>query len=96
MGKKFVEHRNRGFFGWVFLTIFWVANGLMALWLAAVIIGWGGQMEGPLTDAEKAGAGIGIAIGLGVIFWMWVVVAAVTGLFVLMTRGRKEIIEIET
>jgi hypothetical protein len=96
MGKKFIERRRRGIFGWVFLLIFWAANGFMALWLIMTFAGWGGLLQQPMTDAEKAGAGIGIAMGLGIIFWIWIFVAAITGLFVLMTRGRKEITEIET
>lgn len=96
MVKKFMERRKRGVFGWIFLTIFWIANGLMAVLVAAAFMGWGEQLQQPMSDAEKAGAGIGMAIGLGVVLWLWVFVAVITGLFVIMTRGRKEITEIET
>ena len=92
--RRMVERRRRGFFGWIFLVIFWLANGFMALWLFGAMTHWG-KMATPVTDAEKAGAGLGMAVGLGVIFSIWACVAAVTGLFAMMTRGRKEIIEFE-
>jgi hypothetical protein len=92
--RKMIEKRRRGFFGWIFLTIFWLSNAFMAAWLAATLSRWG-TMAQPISDAQKAGAGLGMAMGLGVIFSIWAGVAAVTGLFVLMTRGRKEIIEVE-
>lgn len=92
--RRMVERRRRGFFGWVLLIFFWLANGVMALWLFSAIAQWG-DMAKPMTEAEKTGAGLGIAMGLGVIFSIWACVALITGLLAFMTHGRKEIIEIE-
>jgi hypothetical protein len=95
MPKRLIERRRRGFFGWITLVLFWLANGLMALWLFATLNQWG-KMAPALTDAEKAGTGIGMALGLGMILSVWACVAVITGLFAFMTRGRKEIIEFDT
>jgi hypothetical protein len=76
------------------LGIFWVSNGLMALWLFSTLGVWA-NMEQAVTEAEKVGQGLGIAIGLGVIFSIWACIALVTGLLTYMTRGTKEIIELE-
>jgi hypothetical protein len=94
MPRKLIERRKRGFFGWIMLIFFWLANGTMALWLFGTLAEWG-KMAKPMTEAERAGAGLGMAMGLGVIFSIWACVAIVTGLFAYMTRGRKEIIEME-
>jgi fatty acid desaturase len=95
MGKRIIERRRRGFFGWIMLLVFWLANGFMALWLFSAMGEWG-KMAKPTSEAEKAGAGLGIAVGLGVIFSIWACVAIITGLFAYMTRGPKEIIEVQT
>ena len=92
--RRMIEKRKRGFFGWIFLTIFWLANAFMGFWLIGTLGEWG-KMAKPTSEAAKAGAGLGIAMGLGVIFSIWACIAVVTGLFAFMTRGRKEIIEVE-
>ena len=95
MARKLIERRRRGFFGWIFLVIFWAANGVMALWLFSAMGEWGKLAQRTMSEAEKTGTGLGIAMGLGVIFSIWACVAAVTGLFAYMSRGPKEIIETE-
>jgi hypothetical protein len=92
--RKMIEKRRRGFFGWIFLSLFWLSNAFMAAWLVATLSSWG-SLPKAVSQAEKTGAGLGMAMGLGMIFSIWACVAAVTGLFALMTRGRKEITEIE-
>ena len=68
-------------------------NGFMAIWLFGTLAEWGNMH--PVSQAEQVGAGLGMAIGLGVKFSIWACVAIVTSIFVLLTRGRKEIIEVE-
>lgn len=88
-----VERRQKGFFGWVFLVIFWVFNALMAVWMVAAI---GITAEGAgeaASEAEKAGAAIGSAIGLSMVLSVWLTGALLLGLFAFMTRGRKVITE---
>jgi hypothetical protein len=95
MARKLIETRKRGFFGYVTLALFWLANGLMALWLFGAMASWGKMGVATMSEAEKAGAGLGMAIGLGVTFSIWACVAIITGLFAYMTRGRKEILEVD-
>ena len=92
--RKTIETRKRGFFGWIFLTIFWLANAFMAIWLFGTLSKWG-ELAAPTTNAAKAGTGLGMAAGLGIIFSIWLCVSGVTGLLAFMSRGRKEIFEVE-
>lgn len=84
-----VEKRKRGFFGWIFLLLFWAFNIAM---VAAIIAGMNGSAEHAATlttDAEKAGAGIGMALGLSMLLSIWVMGDILLGIFVLLTRGKK-------
>ena len=85
------ETRKRGFFGWVFLVLFILFNLIMLFWM------WGGMSAATSTvangAAEEAGRAIGTAIGAGVILFVWVAGAIILGLFALLTRGRKTIVE---
>jgi hypothetical protein len=45
------------------------------------------------NDAYRTGAAIGATIGTGMIFFFWAAGALITGLFALLTRGRKTYIE---
>jgi hypothetical protein len=85
------ETRKRGFFGWLFLLTFLAFNCLMAAWLISY---WTtiGQMI-PSGDAEAAGTAIGATIGTSMLLGMWMAGAVILGLFVLLSRGRKTIIE---
>jgi hypothetical protein len=84
------EVRKRGFFGWVFLLLFWIFNALMAVWLFSY---WS-LLNNPkmASNAQHAGLVIGGTIGTGIIVFFWVAGAVVFGLFALLTRGRKIII----
>lgn len=85
------EIRKRGFFGWLFLLTFIGFNLLMAAWLFSY---WGSLSQlNAASDAEKAGAVIGGTIGSGMILSVWCFGDIILGLFVLLTRGRKTIIE---
>jgi uncharacterized membrane protein YeaQ/YmgE (transglycosylase-associated protein family) len=59
------EIRKRGFFGWIFLILFWIFNAFMAAWLFAY---WA-LLNRPehLNDIQRAGAVIGGTIGTGVL-----------------------------
>jgi hypothetical protein len=94
MVRKLIERRKRGFFGWIMLLIFWLANGFMALWLIVTINHWS-NMAHEVSTAGKAGAAIGVGMGLTFLLATWFFVAIITGLLAYMTRGRKEIIETE-
>jgi len=85
------ETRRRGIFGWIFLLLFWGFNILMALWM---FYGLKAVTEVEVSSsAEAAGRAIGGTIGAGMIIFIWVGGAIILGLFTLLTRGSKTIIE---
>jgi hypothetical protein len=87
------EKRKRGFFGWIFLIIFWAFNALMAVAVFGAI-GQGAADNAQYTDDLYRGAhAAGTAIGAGMLISLWFFIAAILGLFVLLTRGTKVIIE---
>jgi hypothetical protein len=87
------EIRKRGFFGKVFLWVFWGFNLLMAFLLFAGLGDTGAAYQEMQTEAEQAGFAIGTAIGMGMILSLWFLGAAILGLMVFVTRGQKTIIE---
>lgn len=96
MGRKWVEKRKRGVFGWLFLMIFWGWNALMA-W--ATIAGMSGTAElagSAATEAERAGHAIGAGVGLMMLLLLWAAGAVVFELLAYFTRGKREMIEVET
>lgn len=88
-----IEKRKRGFFGWIFLTIFWLFNALMVCSLFAGINATSKKMALLTTEAEKAGGAVGTIIGVSMILLMWALGAAILGLFVMLTRGSKITVE---
>jgi hypothetical protein len=86
------ERRKRGFFGWLFLLIFIAFNILMVAWLISY---WSTVLPTASTgsSAAQAGAAIGITMGSGLIIAIWTCGAIVLGLFTMLTRGRKVIVE---
>jgi hypothetical protein len=84
--------RRRGFFGWLFLLIFFGFNLLMFLWLWNYweLLSIGNQ---PTSNAGRSGAAIGAALGTGAILFVWLVGAVVTGLFAILTRGKRVYIQ---
>ena len=85
------EIRKRGFFGWIFLILFWCFNAAMLAWLLTY---WGLlSNHQAASDAEQIGRTIGGTIGSGIIVSFWGFGAIILGLFVLLTRGAKTIFE---
>lgn len=93
--RRLVERRRRGLFGWFFLLLFWGFNALMAY---AIFSGIGGTMGGTrpvdtaMRQAHDAGAGLAFLIWL--VFWA--AGAVVFGLLAHFSRGKREMIEVET
>lgn len=85
------ETRKRGVFGWLFLLAFIGFNLLMLLWF----IGGIGAATSTVatTEAAQAGRAIGTTIAAGMILFIWAAGAIILGIFTLLTRGRKTIIE---
>jgi hypothetical protein len=87
---EMIETRKRGFFGWLFLIIFWAFNALMAVWMFSY---WSALSKvTTASDAEHVGAVIGGSIGTGVILFCWVAGAVIFGLFALLTRGKRRLV----
>ena len=86
-GKQ-LRKPKRGFFGKIFLWLFYLYNILMAWWLVEGTMSASEVMDTAVTEAEKAGAAIGTGMGVAMILTIWVVGAIITGLLALMTRPR--------
>lgn len=86
------EIRKRGFFGKLWLLLFWAYNALMALWVGSY---WS-HVTPQLTagsSAEQTGTAIGATLGTGVIMSFWVCGIIILGVATLLTRGKTLIIE---
>jgi len=88
-----IEKRQRGVVGWVFLILFWAFNALMAFGLFAGLDSATKTAAGLTSEAEQAGAAIGTAIGASMIVSIWMAGAVILGIFVMLTRGKKIIVE---
>ncbi|SOC47654.1 hypothetical protein SAMN05892877_13211 [Rhizobium subbaraonis] len=85
------EVRKRGFFGWVFLTLFIVFNLFM---LFSVFAGANGASQVPATtELEQSAKAVGSVIGIGLLLFVWACGSIVLGLLALVTRGQKTIVE---
>jgi len=92
--RRLVEKRKRGFFGWIFLIIFWGWNALMA-W--ALVMGAGAaNCAQYATRAEQDGCNAGAGIGIMMVLFMWAVGSVVFGMLAYFTRGRREMVEYVT
>ena len=85
------ESRRRGFFGWIFLLLFVGFNIFMA-WAFVAGMANAASVE-VANDAESAGRAIGGAIGASMLLGIWASGAVIFGILVLLSRGRKTIIE---
>lgn len=88
-----IERRKRGFLGKIFLILFWLFNIFMAVALFSAMDNNAGEMAALSSDAERAGYAVGTAIGGGIILFVWLAGAVILGLFALLTRGNKVIVE---
>lgn len=88
-----IEKRQRGVFGWLFFTLFWGFNAVMAYGLFGGLSGNIEQGAKLSSDAARAGHAIGTAMGVGMILFIWVLGAVLLGVMVILTRGKKIITE---
>ncbi len=87
------EVRQRSGFGKIVKWLFIGFNILMLVWLIAGFVATGDVMDQAASDAEQAGAAIGATIGMGLILAVWAIGDIILGIFVLLTRGTKTIID---
>lgn len=86
-GKQ-LRKPKRGFFGKIFLWLFYLFNVLMLLWLIGGLNATSEMATQALTEAEKAGAAIGTGLGVSMVLGIWVIGDIITGLLALMTRPK--------
>jgi len=88
------EVSDRTAFGKVVKWMFIGFNILMIVWIVTGLGAASESMEGPLNEAERAGAAIGTTLGMGMLIVLWALGDIILGMFVLFTR-RKKIVEVE-
>jgi hypothetical protein len=96
MARKWIEKRRRGFFGWIFLTAFWLWNAFMAFTIYLTATNQIDQYGKLTSDAERIGYTAGANIGITLAVIIWGVGAVILGMFAHFTRGRREMIEVES
>lgn len=84
-----IERRKRGFFGWIFLILFWLFNAVMLVSCVSGLSSVSTTYSGLSNGAERAGAAIGTTIGMTMILGVWAAGAVILGLLVLFSRGPK-------
>lgn len=87
-GKQ-LRKPKRGFFGKIFLWLFYLFNILMLLWVIGGINSTSQIIGQATTEAEKAGAAIGTGIGFTFILFFWAIGDIITGLLALLTRPKS-------
>jgi hypothetical protein len=85
------EKRQRSAFGQLIKWAFIAFNVLMVVWL---ISGMNAVSQMTVdSDAARAGQAIGATIGFSMVLGIWMMGVVILGLFVLLTRGDKVIVE---
>ena len=87
-GKQ-LRKPKRGFFGKIFLWLFYLFNILMLVWFIGGMNAASDVASKAVTEAEKAGASIGAGLGAMYILTIWVIGDIITGLLALMTRPKS-------
>lgn len=88
-----IEKHQRGFFGQMFKWLFIGFNVIMLISLVGGMMAVSNHTATLTSQAERAGATIGTAMGMSAILFVWVVGIVVLGIFVLLTKGKKVIVE---
>lgn len=87
------EIRQRSAFGKIVKWSFIIFNIVMLVSMLSYCSTIGGAMESAAGDAEKAGTAIGATLGSGLLMGIWGFGALILGIFTLLTRGKKTIVE---
>jgi hypothetical protein len=94
MAQQVVEThvRKRGPFGWVFMSLFWAFNALMAVWVCWAFSATHAQYVSSSSPAFQAATAAGGVIVGAVLLFLWAAGAVILGLLALLTRGQKTVI----
>lgn len=87
-GKQ-LRKPKRGFFGKIFLWVFYLFNILMVIWLIGGMNAASDVASKAASEAEKAGASIGTGLGMAFVLFIWAIGDVITGLLALMTRPKS-------
>lgn len=80
-----METRKRGILGWLFLVLFVAFNFVMANWLFIYLDG--------APDPPRPGSILGNTIGTMVLLMGWLVGNVILGICLMVTPGKKIIVE---
>lgn len=86
-GKQ-LRKPKRGFFGKIFLWLFYLFNIFMLVWFIGGINSASELARQATSEAERAGASIGTGIGAAFLLFIWAIGDIITGLLALMTRPK--------
>ena len=86
-GKQ-LRKPKRGFFGKIFLWLFYLFNILMLILVIAGMNSASEIVNQATTEAQKAGATAGAGLGMTFMFFVWAIGDIITGLLALMTRPK--------
>jgi hypothetical protein len=86
------ETRRRGAFGKIMKFLFIAFNVIMIIWLVSYWVQVG-QLVNDTSGASQTGAAIGATIGTSFILMFWAAGDVILGLFLLLTPGKKLIVE---
>lgn len=87
-GKQ-LRKPKRGFFGKIFLWLFYLFNVLMLIWFVTGMHASSEVVSKAASEAERAGATIGTGIGATFVLLVWAIGDIITGLLALMTRPKS-------
>ena len=87
------ETRKRSLLGKIIKWSFILFNIGMVVWLFSYWNDVGTLVNEQTHEAGKAGAALGATLGTSVIVFFWAAGALILGIFTLLTRGKKVIIQ---
>lgn len=87
-GKQ-LRKAKRGFWGKIFLWLFYGFNIFMLWWMIGGISVSSDTIAATASDAERAGATIGAGLGLFILIIIWVIGDIITGLLALVSRPKN-------
>jgi hypothetical protein len=93
--RQLIEKRRRGVAGWLFLFLFWAFNAWMTFVLLAGLAHNALEYGQLASDTAREGYLAGTMLGVLVVLGIWAAGAVVTGALVYVTRGRRELVELE-
>lgn len=86
-GKQ-LRKPKRGFFGKIFLWLFYLFNIFMLIGLISGMNSTSELMNQATTEAQKAGTAAGAGLGMTFMLFVWAIGDIITGLLALMTRPK--------